>query len=167
MDVHSLAAILRDTKESQEQEMFPGQSGVTHKNDVSKFSERKIVASRGWGRRYMADKESYVLLWDMLVLLLRQKGQVEGSVLAELLLKDSRDMTGHVVVMSNNRSRPGSHREIEGSTTSFASSVINEEVELYHDGQRHGEHCPHHQKPWTSSESTCCTITRRRILSLQ
>ena len=33
------------------------------------------------------DKESYVLLWKMLVLLLRQKGQVEGSDLAELLLR--------------------------------------------------------------------------------
>ena len=38
----------------------------------------------------MADKESYILLWDMLIQLLRQKGQVKGSDLAELLLKDSR-----------------------------------------------------------------------------
>ena len=42
------------------------------------------------GRRDMADKESYILLWDMLIQLLRQKGQVKGSDLAELLLKDSR-----------------------------------------------------------------------------
>merc|ERR1719318_2103383 len=107
VEVHSLAAILRDTKESQELEMFPGplKPGVTHKNDVIKFCERKIAACRG--RRDMADKESNILLWDMLVLLLRQKGQVEGSDLAELLLKDSRDTTGHVEVMSNNRSRAG------------------------------------------------------------
>jgi len=132
VEVHSLAAILRDTKESQELEMFPGplKPGVTHKNDVIKFCERKIAACRG--RRDMADKESYILLWDMLVLLLRQKGQVEGSDLAELLLKDSRDNTGHVEVLSNNRSRASSHREMEGGTTSSASSVLNEEVELVH-----------------------------------
>merc|ERR1719318_596936 len=132
VEVHSLAAILRDTKESQELEMFPGplKPGVTHKNDVIKFCERKIAACRG--RRDMADKESYILLWDMLVLLLRQKGQVEGSDLAELLLKDSRDSTGHVEVISNNRSRASSHREMEGGTTSSASSVLNEEVELVH-----------------------------------
>ncbi len=36
----------------------------------------------------MLDRESYVLLWNMLILLLRQKGQVEGSDLADLLLVD-------------------------------------------------------------------------------
>lgn len=124
-----MAAILRDTKESQELEMFPWplKPGVTRKNDVIKCCEWKIAACRG--RRDMADKESYILLWDMLVLLLRQKGQVESSDLAVLLLKDSRDTTGHVVVMSNNRSRASSHRKMEGGTT---NSVLNEEVELVH-----------------------------------
>ena len=46
-----------------------------------KFCERKIAAavsgSGGRGGRHLADTESYVLLWQMLVLLLRQKGQVE------------------------------------------------------------------------------------------
>jgi hypothetical protein len=36
----------------------------------------------------MLDRESYVLLWNMLILLLRQKGQVEGSDLADLMLAD-------------------------------------------------------------------------------
>ena len=74
----------------------------------------------------MADKESYIMLWDMLVLLLRPKGQVEGSELAELLLKDTRDTTGH--------------REMYEGTTSFARS----ESGPHPDGQGHGEHCPHH-----------------------
>ena len=131
VEVHSLAAILRDTQESQELNMFPGplKPGVTHKNDVIKFCERKIAACRG--RRDMADKESYILLWDMLVLLLRQKGQVEGSDLAELLLKDSREMVGQVEGPGN-RSGASSHREIEGGTHSSASSVLNEEVEVVH-----------------------------------
>ena len=46
-----------------------------------KFCERKIAAavsgSGGRGGRHLADTESYVLLWQMLVLLLRQKGQVK------------------------------------------------------------------------------------------
>ena len=58
-----MVAFLRDTIESQEMEMFPGPL----KNDVIKFCERKIAACTG--RRDMADKESYILLWDMLVLL--------------------------------------------------------------------------------------------------
>jgi len=130
VEVHSMAAILRDTRESQELEMFPGplKPGVTHKNDVIKFCERKIAACRG--RRDMADKESYILLWDMLVLLLRQKGQVEGSDLAELLLKGSRE--GQAEAMMGNRSRASSNREMEGGTFSSASSVLNEEVEQVH-----------------------------------
>ena len=120
VEVHSLAAILRDTGESQELEMFPGplKPDVTHKNDVIKFCERKIAACRG--RRDMADKESYILVWDMMVLLLRQKGQVEGRDLAELLLKDSRD--GVVE----------SQREMEGGTHISASSICHEEVEHVH-----------------------------------
>ena len=57
---------------------FPGplKPGVTHKNDVIKFCERKITASRG--RADIADRESYILLWEMLILMLRQKGQVDS-----------------------------------------------------------------------------------------
>ena len=64
---------------SRELSAFPGplKPGVTHKNDVIKFCERKISASRG--RADIADRESYVLLWEMLILMLRQKGQVDSS----------------------------------------------------------------------------------------
>ena len=68
VEVHSLAAFLRDTIESQEMEMYPG----ALKNDVIKFCAMKMAACRC--KRGMADKESYILLWDMLVLLLRQNG---------------------------------------------------------------------------------------------
>ena len=117
LEVHSLAAILRDTRESQDLVMFPGP--VTHKNEVIKFCERKIAACRD-----MADKDSYILLLDMLVLLLRQKGQVEGRDLVELLLKDSRE---DVVVES--RSRTSGVREMEGETQSSACSTCHQEVE--------------------------------------
>ena len=95
VEVHSIEALLRNTADSQELAAFPGplKPGVTHKNDVIKFCEKKIAAAET--RRDIADKESYVLLWEMLVLLLRQKGQVEGSDLAELLLRRSSETSSH------------------------------------------------------------------------
>ena len=79
-EVHSISSLLR---ESQELSAFPGplKPGETYKNNVIKFCERKIFSVAG--RKDIADKET----WEMLVLLLRQKGQEEGSDLAELLLR--------------------------------------------------------------------------------
>ena len=78
VEVHSISSLLRDSRESQELSVFPGplKPGETHKNDVIKFCERKISSVSG--RRDITDKESYVLLWKMLVL----QVQVEGSDLA-------------------------------------------------------------------------------------
>jgi hypothetical protein len=39
----------------------------------------------------MVDRDSYELIWRMLILLLRQKGQVEGSDLADLLITDKKN----------------------------------------------------------------------------
>ena len=50
-----------------------------------KFCERKIHDAR---ERRMVDRDSYELIWRMLILLLRQKGQVEGSDLAGLLITE-------------------------------------------------------------------------------
>ena len=79
IELHSLAALLRDTRDSQE---------------LAAFCEKKIAAAGH--RRDIADTESYVLLREMLVLLLRQKGQVEGSDLAELLLRHSGETAGQM-----------------------------------------------------------------------
>jgi len=89
VELHSISALLSHTKEHRQLSAFPGPLNPreTHKNDVIKFCERKI--SEGRDRRMM-DRESYELLWNMLILLLRQKGQVEGSDLADLLLRESR-----------------------------------------------------------------------------
>ena len=83
IEVHRISSLLRDSRESQELSAFPGplKPGETHKNNVIKFCERKIFSVAG--RKDIADKET----WEILVLLLRQKGQEEGSDLAELLLR--------------------------------------------------------------------------------
>ena len=78
VEVHSISSLLRDSRESHELSVFHGplKPGETHNNDVIKFCERKISSVAG--RRDITDKESYVLLWKMLVL----QVQVEGSDLA-------------------------------------------------------------------------------------
>ena len=120
-----MSALLKDSRESQELVSFPGplKSGETHKNDVIKFCERKIAGVQA--RRDIADKESYVLLWEMLVLLLRQKGQVEGSDLAELLLRN-RDQHGGGG--ASGRSRAGSYRDNESISGSSVHHDDHEEV---------------------------------------
>ena len=56
-----MAAILKDTKESQDLEIFPWpiKPGEMHKNDVIKFCERKIAPCRD--RRDITDKGIYIL----------------------------------------------------------------------------------------------------------
>jgi hypothetical protein len=106
VELHSISAILSHTKEYRQLSAFPGPLNPreTHKNDVIKFCERKIHEGR---ERRMLDHESYELLWNMLILLLRQKGQVEGSDLADLLLREKRMDSGEDI---HNRSRASSHR---------------------------------------------------------
>ncbi|GIZ02513.1 hypothetical protein CEXT_279332 [Caerostris extrusa] len=60
--------------------------GLTHKNDVIEFCTQKIKSIKSL--EDIVDRESYVLLWELMVLLLRQNGSVAGSDIAELLLRD-------------------------------------------------------------------------------
>lgn len=58
---------------------------------VIHFCNQKINAIRK-SKPYVdhiVDRESYILLWELLVLLLRQNGHVTGTDIAELLLKDA------------------------------------------------------------------------------
>ena len=68
---------------------FPGPlvPGQTHKGEVIQFCQSKIQHIRKHGDN-IPDKESFVLLWEYLILLLRQKNTIDGSDIAELLLKD-------------------------------------------------------------------------------
>ena len=86
VELHHTSALLAHLPQYEEMVVYPGPlvPGETHKNDVIKFCERKMADAR---HRRLADKDSYILIWDMLILLLRQKGQVEGSDVADLLLK--------------------------------------------------------------------------------
>ena len=93
---------------------FPGPlvPGRTHKGEVIQFCQSKIAGLATAGRSgasattvgggnstlggsaawMTGDKDSYVLLWELLILLLRQKNTIDGSDIAELLLKDRKDV---------------------------------------------------------------------------
>ncbi len=76
-------------------------AGQTHKQEVMNFCQQKI--RRAAEDPYINDRQSYILLWELLLLMLRQNGTIYGSDIAELLLKDepspSKSQVRHVYVL--------------------------------------------------------------------
>ena len=64
--------------------LIPGQ---THKLQVINFCQQKIRKAAESSNQ-LTDHRSYVLLWEFLLLLLRQNGTIIGTDIAELLLND-------------------------------------------------------------------------------
>ncbi|NXG49705.1 SC16B protein, partial [Psilopogon haemacephalus] len=87
--LHSLEAILHDTKELQELQAFPGPLAREdlHKVDVMTFCQQKIAMSCDLSTQKGRDS---ALLWKLLLLLCRQNGSMVGSDAAELLMEDCR-----------------------------------------------------------------------------
>ncbi|XP_059480480.1 protein transport protein Sec16A isoform X2 [Neocloeon triangulifer] len=90
--VHDLQTLLAHDPINSELRSFPGPlvKGTTHKNSVIQFCSQKIRNAQMDPE--MLDRDSYILLWRLLILLLRQNGTVVGADIAELLLEDS-DLT--------------------------------------------------------------------------
>eukprot|EP00095_Tigriopus_kingsejongensis_P000182 snap_masked-scaffold487_size158652-processed-gene-0.14 protein:Tk00182 transcript:snap_masked-scaffold487_size158652-processed-gene-0.14-mRNA-1 annotation:"hypothetical protein Phum_PHUM296360" len=88
VEIHSVQALLKHCDQSKELAQFPGPlvPGTTHKGEVIQFCQAKIQAASS-KEVDIVDKASYILLWDLLILLLRQKNAIDGSDIAELLLK--------------------------------------------------------------------------------
>ncbi|NXK54644.1 SC16B protein, partial [Chauna torquata] len=89
VELHSLEVILRDTKEQEELQAFPGPLAREdlHKVDVMTFCQQKIATSCDLSTQRGRDS---ALLWKLLVLLCRQNGSTVGSDVAELLMQDCR-----------------------------------------------------------------------------
>ncbi|KFQ95820.1 Protein transport protein Sec16B, partial [Nipponia nippon] len=89
VELHSLEVILRDTKELEELQAFPGPLAREdlHKVDVMTFCQQKIATSCDLSTQRGRDSS---LLWKLLVLLCRQNGSMVGSDTAELLMQDCR-----------------------------------------------------------------------------
>ncbi|GFQ93874.1 protein transport protein Sec16A [Trichonephila clavata] len=86
--IQNLQAIREDEESFQELKSHQGPliRGLTHKNDVIEFCNLKIKSIKSL--EDIVDRDSYMLLWELMVLLLRQNGSVAGSDIAELLLRD-------------------------------------------------------------------------------
>ncbi|KAJ8938476.1 hypothetical protein NQ318_004116 [Aromia moschata] len=88
VEVCSLQSLLIKDEEFIELSQFPGPlvRGVTHKKTIIEFCENKI--RRAAYSQEVIDVESYILMWELLILLIRQNGMVVGTDIAELLLKN-------------------------------------------------------------------------------
>ncbi|XP_035213145.1 protein transport protein Sec16A-like [Stegodyphus dumicola] len=95
--IHSLQVIMENEESFQELKNYQGPlvRGLTHKNDVIEFCSQKIKSLRQ--KEDIVDRDSYILLWELMIVLLRQNGSVAGSDIAELLLKDHEVLRPHTV----------------------------------------------------------------------
>ncbi|XP_029286094.1 protein transport protein Sec16B [Cottoperca gobio] len=89
LEIHSLEVILDETEEQQDMRNFPGPltREDLHKVDAIEFAHQRANACMSTDKLH--DKSSAALLWNLLILLCRQNGQIVGSDLAELLMQGS------------------------------------------------------------------------------
>uniref|UniRef100_A0A672G5C1 Protein transport protein sec16 n=1 Tax=Salarias fasciatus TaxID=181472 RepID=A0A672G5C1_SALFA len=90
LEIHSLEVILNETQEQHEMRNFPGPLAREdlHKVDAIEFAQQRAEACLRDEK--LLDRSSAALLWNLLILLCRQNGQIVGSDIAELLMQGSR-----------------------------------------------------------------------------
>lgn len=95
IQIAALQSLLANDEELPELMAFPGPlvKGVTHKKTIIEYCENKIKNASC--NSEVVDTESYVLIWELLILLLRQNGVVVGTDIAELLMKGHRTVKSH------------------------------------------------------------------------
>ena len=70
--------------------------------------------------KFSVDRDSYILLWELLILLLRQKSAIDGCDIAELLLKDREDVHKPYATHSKTwTSLSNANSEIKDSPSNF------------------------------------------------
>ncbi|XP_053741526.1 protein transport protein Sec16B isoform X1 [Synchiropus splendidus] len=89
VEIHSLEVIFSETKEQQEMNNYPGPliRGDFHKVDAIEFAGQRARDCRRDDT--LPDRSAASLLWNLLILLCRQNGQIVGSDIAELLMDGS------------------------------------------------------------------------------
>merc|ERR1719510_1026277 len=95
VELHGLQSLMSLQPEFMDLSEFPGPlvPGRTHKGEVIQFCQNKIQNAKLKlnPNSEIVDPQSYILLWELLILLLRQKSAIDGCDIAELLLKDRED----------------------------------------------------------------------------
>ncbi|XP_070385484.1 protein transport protein sec-16A.1-like isoform X3 [Dermacentor albipictus] len=106
IEIHSLKHLFQKDPQFHELQAFPGPlvRSETHKNDVIQFCTQKIQSFAE--DPSLPDRSSHILLWELLVLMLRQNGFVSGSDIAELLLR-GHDILGPSASTSVLAGQPG------------------------------------------------------------
>ncbi|XP_056133378.1 protein transport protein Sec16B [Lampris incognitus] len=89
LEIHSLEVILGETQEQVELRKFPGPltREDLHKVDAIEFAHQRAEACMKDDK--LQDRSSAFLMWNLLILLCRQNGQIVGSDIAELLVQNS------------------------------------------------------------------------------
>ncbi|XP_018332218.1 uncharacterized protein LOC108741774 isoform X3 [Agrilus planipennis] len=110
---------------------FPGPlvKGVTHKKTIIEYCETKI--RNALTNDDVNDIDSYILMWELMILLLRQNGMVVGTDIAELLMKNRKiDTSRRPSIASNSSSVVMERTESLNNLNSEASSGagLKEEV---------------------------------------
>lgn len=97
---------------------FPGPlvRGQTHKNDIINFCTRKLRQTAEDVN--LVDRDSQILMWEFLILLVRQNGVVVGTDIAELLVKSKPEVYDNL-----HESR---HTDNDGLQVSSDRSVLSE-----------------------------------------
>lgn len=137
--IQTMQMIMENEESYEELKNYQGPliRGLTHKKDVVEFCNQKIKVLQQ--KEDVVDRDSYILLWELMILLLRQNGSVAGSDIAELLLKDHEVLRPHAVPLRHNIETPqGEHSPAEVNDSSSQShagdtSSPDEGIVVLHD----------------------------------
>ncbi|TMW47187.1 hypothetical protein DOY81_007727 [Sarcophaga bullata] len=120
--------------------VFPGPlvRGLSHKKTVIEFCQEQIrlgpMETTIYAKQLISNnaeryRGSYTLMWNLLILLLKQNGRVVGTDIAELLLKNQQQFPYHTPETTNNnslKSKSGSASPVEQLDT--PKDNIDEEI---------------------------------------
>ena len=84
----------------------------------------------------LVDRDSYILIWELLILLLRQKSAIDGCDIAELLLKDRKDFYKPYTVNHNYDHLSNRNFDKESCSTADADDLSGSSVA---EGEVNGE----------------------------
>ncbi len=131
IDIHSLQTLFRKKTDYKELADFPGPliPGQTHKGEVIQFCQRKIERARK--NHQIVDKDSYVLMWELMILLLRQKNAIDGSDIAELLLKDRDVHKPFRITKSRRKSSSRKRSSLDYKTTNSRQGSVDRDEDVF------------------------------------
>ncbi|XP_017783965.1 PREDICTED: protein transport protein Sec16A isoform X2 [Nicrophorus vespilloides] len=130
VEINRIEDFLPGDEELREFLDFPGPlvKGVTHKKTVIEYCESKIRSIEGG---YGSD-DAYTLMWELLVLLLRQNGRVDGADIAELLMKDKRlDYNRRASSVVSNESSVGANEAGSQSGSEIKEEIVTNKFREY------------------------------------